>query len=149
MALTLKTFLLSEYAQVTRDGKLVVAGIFDNFDVLRKPDAPADAPNRIVLPPFHLVAIVTCSIADGTEHKAFVRFVNDDGKQVSDDIDLGTWRFVLNSHGRPMKVQSVIAMRGAPVPSPGDYEFELHVDGTRLGVTSLYVTDVTGRNQAS
>lgn len=139
----LKAMLIAQYAVVTQPGLLDVGGVFENFDVRRKPGTDS-FDTRLVLPPFFLVAITTCSLSLGTEHRALLRVVNDDGHKVSDDLDLGTWKYIINKHGRPMVHSAVIQIQGIPLPRPGDYVFELHVDGQRVGETSLYVTDMTG-----
>lgn len=134
--------LIAQYATVTQPGLVDIGGVFENFDVRRAPGSdPGDT--HLVLPPFFLVAITTCSLSLGTEHRAMLRVVNEDGQEVADDIDLGTWKYIMNRHGRPMVHQAVIQVQGIPVPRPGDYVFELFVDGRRVGETSLYVTDVT------
>lgn len=137
----LKFLHFAEYAAVTQENKLIVAGLVDNFNLSRAAGAP---PGSVLgpLPPVYLVAVVECSIGEGTVHTAKLKIVDDDAKDVA-ELDLGQWNFFVNQYGRPMRFQAVIHLNGIVLPRPGDYPFKLLVDGQEVGETPLYVTDVT------
>jgi hypothetical protein len=140
----LKLLQIAEYAALTAENKLILAGTFDSFDITRPVGTDERAIAGLLLPPFYLVAVLECSLAEGTRHRALLRVLDDDGKAVVEGFDLGEVQFIVNKHGRPMRYIAILAMRGFAVPRPGEFAIELHVNGNRLGTVMLYVTDITG-----
>jgi len=142
----LRAFLIAEYAaNVAPENKLVIAGTYNTVQLTRKPGISKEdaAKSPVIIPPFYLAAILECGIAEGLVHRAVLRLLDEDGRQLASPMDLGELKFVLNPHGHPMLFHQVLRVNGLPVPGPGDYSFELVVDGKRVGETSLYVTDIT------
>jgi hypothetical protein len=144
----LKLLAFAEYAAVTQENKLIVAGIVDQVEVRRRPGAPAQPDGAIValpLPPLYLVAILEASISEGTVHQAALRLLDQDHQPLADPVQLGQWTFIVNPFGRPMRFQAVVHLGGVAVP-PGtsDYEFQLLIDGEPIGEPAmLYVQDHT------
>ena len=140
----IKTFLIAEYAaNVPPDNKLVIAGTFNTVQVKRVGVAPSGVRVPVPVPSCYLVAILECSIAEGTVHQGVMRVVDGNGLAVADPARLGELRFIANREGIPMRYQLVLRINGMAVPEPGDFSFELIVDGKRIGDTVLYVRDIT------
>lgn len=124
----LNCFLIAEYAAITADGRVTIAGTFDTVDVQRLPGAPDDALAQIPFPPAYVVAITEASIADGLSHQMRLRVVDGNGQPVmTDDIPIAV-NYSLNQFGRPMRNNALINVRGLVLPGPDDYVFELYVD---------------------
>ena len=135
----LELFVFAEYAAMTGDLKLMIAGTFNSIKLQPvSPDTTADAP-VIRLPHCFLVAVVTASLSEGLTHQAELRVVNEDSDPVFDPIAVGEWNFLLNPNGRPMRFQAVMGLTGLELPGPGDYSVQLWVSGTNVGDTPLYV----------
>ncbi len=137
----LELFTFAEYAANTQDNKLVVAGIFNTLNIQRVTTPPFGDAGVLPLPTVYLAAVLTASIGEGLRHAGEIRVVNEDGHQVFQAIQLGTFNFQMNSAGRPMRFQAVIAVGGLPMPGPGEFSFELWVSGQSVGCASLYVDD--------
>lgn len=142
----LNCFVIAEYAGTTADGRLTIAGTFDNVDVTRFPGAPPDALSAVPFPRAYLVAISEASIADGLTHQITLRIVNGNGDSITDPTVIAV-NYILNAFGRPMRNNLVISLNGLILPGPDDYVFELWAEGQsgRLGDFTFSVTDVTGR----
>lgn len=139
----LKCFLIAEYAALTPDNRMIIAGTFDNLDVQRAPGAPANALAQIPLPPAYLVAITEASIADGLAHQMRLHVIDGNGEPVADDALISV-NYALNPFGRPMRNHLVITIAGMVLPGPDDYVFELYVEGQPgvLGECTLTVTEM-------
>jgi hypothetical protein len=133
----------AEYASFTDDKKLIMGGIFNRMGIARKPNAIPGASTAVpIAMQGFLVWVIEASIGDGLKHKVALRIRDDDGNIVLNS-QLGDMVFHLDQHGRPMRFQGRLQLTGLPLPGPGEYEFELHVNGNKVGETSLYVDDVT------
>lgn len=135
--------MFAAYAAISEDRRLTIAGTLDTIHVTRPHDAP-DGDLVVPIPPLYLISIAECGISEGTTHEASLRVLDDDGKQVADPASLGTWNFLINPYGRPMRFQQVLQLGGLVVPRAGDYAFELSVDGKVLGTAMLYVQESRG-----
>jgi hypothetical protein len=139
---------LAEYAAFDQAGKLLIAGACDGVSLHRKDGVPADRVGVVPIPPLYLVAVFEGGIGDGLVHRLDIHLLNEDKKEVARVLEKGEFRFQVNKYGRPMRAQLVLKLPSLPVPSPGDYEFTVLVDGTELAVTPLYVTDETPSRDA-
>lgn len=137
----LRILEFAEYAAFTDDKKLIMSGIFNRVGIQRVKNPPPGARIAVPLTGF-LVWVLEASISEGLKHTVAIRVVNEDGKKIL-DTPLGSMDFHLDKQGRPMRFQGRLGIAGMPLPGPGDYEFELYVDGSKVGETSLYVDDVT------
>lgn len=110
--------LLADYAAVTKEGKLIAAGIFDR---LRPPKLPWQHPTMCIALRVHF--------HPGEEggHKIRIRLVDPDGVEivgmeseatvaVLDPLEGGTTQLVLNLNNVPFKV-------------PGRHSFDIFLDG--------------------
>lgn len=139
---------LAEYAAFDQAGKLIIAGAVDGVSLQRRDGVPADGVGVVPIPPLYLVAVFEGGISDGLVHRVDINLLNEDKKEVARILEKGEFRFQVNKYGRPMRAQLVIKLPVLPVPSPGDFEFVVSVDGNELAVTPLYVTDETPSGDA-
>lgn len=140
----LNCFLIAEYASLSADNRLVIAGTFDNLDVQRNPSAPPGPLAQIPFPRATLVAVTEASIADGLTHEMRLRVIDGNGQQVLDDITFAI-NYQLNPFGRPLRNNLLVNIMGMVLPGIDDYTFALHVDGqaTPLGELTFSVTERT------
>jgi hypothetical protein len=144
----IRLITLCSYAALSDDKRLTIAGTFNGNNVSLPEDAPEDAKiQNVMLPAFYLVIVAEVSIGEGTVHRCELRINDDDGKAVTDPIDLGEWRFITNPHGRAMTYNSVNVIQGFVAPRPGDYSFELWAKGKLVYELPFYITEVP-RGQA-
>src|SRR5690348_11878410 len=131
----LNCFLFAEYAALSADNRLVIAGTFENVDVQRNPGAPADALDRIAFPKATLVIVTEASIADGLTHEMRLRVLDGNGHGVLDDDITFDIAYQLNPHGRPLRNNLLVNIMGLMLPGVDDYTFMLYVDNdtTPLG----------------
>lgn len=134
---------LAEYAAFDQAGKLIIAGSCDGVSLQRRDGVSADGVGVVAIPPLNLVAVFEGGIGDGLVHRIDINLVSEDKKEVARVLEAGEFRFQVNKYGRPMRAQLVLKLPVLPVPSPGDYEFVILVDGREMAVTPLYVTDET------
>lgn len=138
--------LLAEYASISQDNKLTVAGVWDALRFQRHTDVPpADGPvlEVVPVPPVYFVAQIDFSIANGLRHTAALYVRDADGRNVVGPLNMPDLQLRMNKHGRPMRHTIVVALRGLMLPGPGDYAVELHIDANLVGDTPLYVSDET------
>ena len=138
----LNCFLIAEYAAIAVDGKLTIAGAFDNLDVQRRPGAPEGSLDQIPFPRASIAAITEASIADGLSHQMRLRILDGNGQLIAPDIPLVV-NYSLNQYGRPMRHNMLLNIMGLILPGPDDYVFELYVDDqpTPLGEFTFSVTE--------
>jgi hypothetical protein len=139
----LNCFLLSEYAAASADGKLTIAGTFDNLDVVTQNDVDLEPRINIPMPPAYLVAVFQGSIADGLQHKIRLRVVDGDGNQIG-NTEAFAFAFQINRYGRPLRHNHIVRINGMVLPGPDDYVFMLYVDDNAeaLGEFTFTVTHV-------
>ena len=139
-------FLVAEYAGISTDGKLTIAGTFDSMMVVRPPDAPPDAPFAVVVPHAYIVVVSEASLADGLSHQLRLRILDGNGQPVVEDTR-GEITFALNAFGRPMRNNLIINLMGRVLPGPDDYVFELSVEGHQppLAEFVFAVTEAAGQ----
>jgi hypothetical protein len=124
---------LADYAGPGQHNKLTIVGI---FDVAYDHD-PSVRP--IPLPQAFLVAAIDASVAHGSVHSVEIRFTDIDNEPVGPTIELVDVPFQARGPGRPLRAQLIAQLQGLSVPDVGDYEFQIWVDGERVGDIPLYV----------
>lgn len=135
MALALEYAHLADFVTQDQANKLIVVGIFSHInDNMRV--RPIPWPGGV------LVASLTASIADGSDHEIEVRLVDGNGQPVGPATRVPV-RFVTNGAGYRMRAGLLLRlMPGAiHVPDVGDYDFEFWWGGTRLGTLSIVVQE--------
>lgn len=138
----LNGFLIAEYASLSADARLVIAGTFDNLDVQRRPGAPEGALQQIPFPRATLAIVTEASLADGLSHTFRLRIIDGNGQPIADDIPLEV-AYALNPFGRPLRNNLLVNIQNLMLPGPDDYTFALYVgdQSTPLGELSFSVTE--------
>lgn len=124
----LTMLLVADYANVDREGKANVMGIFN--EVLSK-QFPAIHPEMRVV--FTLVA----SPAEQGTKKVAMKLIDEDGSPLVEwerDIPIPAYE------GRRNTLSQIIRLTGLQFPRAGEYSFRVLVDGDDKGSTPLYVT---------
>lgn len=140
----LTVFLIAEYAAVSQDGKLTVAGSIDEIIITAIPNLTPPQLNLsgpVPIPPAYLVAQTEFSLHEGLQHTSRLLLRDDDGNEAIPAVSLPQIQLVMNQHGRPMRHNAIMRLAGLVVPRPGDYVFQYEVDERVVGETALYVTD--------
>lgn len=118
-----KFALVADHVSETREGKMVIVGIFDTISA---PTAPATHPSLFV------TARLETSIGSGTKHKMRLGMWDEDGREViplSGELDLP---FVSQGPGRPLRAQLILQFNLLTFPRFGDYEFRILVAGVQV-----------------
>jgi hypothetical protein len=111
--------VLADYANVTRDGKLNVMGIFDRVFARQLPSR---------FPPMKLVVRLETQPTElNTEHGIRVQLAGPDGDPLF-DIN-GTFTPRGAAAGRPITVNHVIGLADLPLRRTGDHAVLIWVDG--------------------
>jgi hypothetical protein len=122
-------FLLADYANVSKEGKLNVMGIFDR---LNAPKFPTRHPEM------HLVVKLRGELGElGGSRQLTIRLIDQDGKEISSISR--SFDFPEAEAGRPPEVNFIIGLRDMVFPEPGTYEFVLLVDREHKGGVTIYV----------
>ena len=117
-AVNVELALLADYAAVTRDGKLLAAGI---FDLLAPPALPWQHPTMFVALRVHFHP------GEGGSHQIKLRLVNPDGAEI---VSLDAEAIV--SIADPLdgsSIQVVLSMNNIPFRDAGRHAFDLFLDG--------------------
>lgn len=111
--------VLADAANMTGNGKLNVLGIFDNFTL--GPDFPATSPT------FAIVFRVILHPSELGKHELLIRFADQDGKELAKlEGHIQADRKKLTP--KPAHVP-VIFQAQVKIPGPGDYVFDLLING--------------------
>lgn len=124
--------LLADYANVSREGKLNIMGVFDNINAATVPTAHAQ---------MQLVITFEGSAAEaGKEHPMEIELRSPTGETV----------FKLNGHvnfgkipaGEPLKANSTIQLNNLIFRQFGRYCFRISVNGALLGEIPFTVVEI-------
>jgi hypothetical protein len=112
--------VLADSANISREGKLNILGI---FDVLNATSFP------VVHPQMQLVIKFEAHSAEaGKKRKLDIKFMDDDGKSVFElhgELTLGGPA----RSGEPFKFDHILSLNGLRFEKPGTYEFKIYVEG--------------------
>jgi hypothetical protein len=117
-AVNIELALLADYAAVTKEGKLVAAGI---FDLLTPPTLPWQHPTMFVALQVHFHP------GEDGSHKIKLRLVNPDGAEIvalDADVNVGAGDPVEGS-----KMQLVLSLNNIPFQVNGRHAFDVFLDG--------------------
>ena len=133
LPMKVKFAVLADYANITREGKLNVLGI---FDVINAPSFP------VVLPPFYVVVSYEADAAEfGSQKNIEIVLCDDDGnallrmKQVLQVVRP-------NRTGVPFTQNQIAGIIGFPFKKSGGYQFDILVNGEPKEQISLRVDEV-------
>ncbi len=90
------------------------------------------------LPPFHILAKLECSIADGSQHELLALIVGEIAR-----FPMPRHEFGAQGPGLPLASQLLIHVNGLVLTRIGAYQILLQANGTRIGSIDFRVTQVT------
>ncbi len=127
MKLTL--FLAADYANITREGKLNVMGIFNDIYAQTFPARHSS---------MHLVAKLGAELGEYGQARDFtVKLLDADGNPIFDLS--GQFQVPPGGQGRKPEVNLILELKDLIFPKEGMYQFVLLVDKDHKGELSLYV----------
>jgi hypothetical protein len=125
-------FLAADYANITREGKLNVMGIFNDINCSQFPARHSA---------MHLVAKLGAELGEYGQARDFtVKLVDADGKPIFDLS--GQFQVPKGGQGRKPEVNLILELKDIVFPKEGIYEFVLLIDKDHKGELSLYVNKV-------
>jgi hypothetical protein len=127
--------VLADYANVSKDGKLNIMGIFQEINA---PELPFQ------LPQMYLVLSFTAGPAEfGSVRNLRVVLLQSDGQEV---FGLGAQMQVPTNAARPGRrayINETIGLAGVPFQRAGDYAFSILVGDDEKATVPLYVNDIS------
>ncbi len=125
-------FLAADYANITREGKLNVMGIFNDIYSYNFPARHSS---------MHLVAKLGAELGEYGQNRDFaVKLFDEDGNQIFDIS--GQIQIPKGEHDRKPEVNLILELKDIVFPQPGIYQFALLVGEDRKGELSIYVNKV-------
>ena len=135
MKLTL--FLAADYANITREGKLNVMGIFNDIYAQTFPARHSS---------MHLVMKLGAELGEYGKTRDFaVQLLDPDGRNPVFDLS-GQFQFPPGGQGRKPEVNLILELKDLVFPKDGPYQFVLLVNGDNKGELSLYVNKLDTPN---
>lgn len=126
--------VVADAANVSQEGKLNVLGVFDTIWA-------REFPFR------HSAMVFVLRLrADFTEqggHAMEVRLLDADGGQIFKAE--GPVKVPKGAPGRPARPHVILTLNAISFPRPGDYAFEVTLDGSHLKSVPLHVVEAPGR----
>lgn len=125
-------FLVADYANITREGKLNVMGIFNDIYAHNFPARHSS---------MHLVAKLGAELGEYGQTRDFtVKLLDEDGNQIMDVS--GQFQVPKGERGRKPEVNIILELKDVVFPKPGAYQFVILVDKDHKGELSLYVNQL-------
>lgn len=125
-------FLVADYANITREGKLNVMGIFNDIHSFNFPARHSS---------MHLVCKLGAELGEYGQTREFaVKLLDDDGNQIMDVS--GQFQVPKGERGRKPEVNIILELKDVVFPKPGSYQFVILVDKDHKGELSLYVNQL-------
>ncbi len=131
--------VLADSANISREGKLNILGIFDTIHAATFP---------AVHPHMQLVIKFDAPSADAGKAKTLdIKFMDEDGKllfEIHGNLTLGPGR-----SGERFKFDHILTVNGLKFERAGSYEFKIFVDGRDLKEVPLRVLKIQPTSPAS
>ena len=128
----LALLLIADYANLTRDGKLNVMGIFREINAVQFPARHSS---------MHLVAKLLPELGEyGDKRDLAVKLLDPDGKElmnISGEIEVPQ-----PQQGYPPEVNVILELKDVVFPQPGPYSFVILVDKDHKGSLPIYVNKI-------
>lgn len=137
----LKYGFVCDFAGKSERGKAMLIGIFDAIQVEQDPTEFRPDGGRQFLPLCYVSFAIAGSTFEAGPHSVRIRFIDEDGNPVENGTDF-TWPEVtLDSKLVGTELAYTFDCQLLPCPSPpwGSYEFEISVDGQRLGSIPFHI----------
>ena len=120
----LKFAMVADHVAETKEGKLVIVGV---FDTIYAHQAPATHPSMFA------VAKIETSVASGSNHRLQMGMWDEDGREVMPLTPPMDIQFVPQGAGRPLRAQLIANLAGISFPAFGDYELRILINGRQIG----------------
>lgn len=120
-------------ANVSREGKLNLLGIFNSIHAGRFPAAH---------PHLAFVLRVEARIGEEGEYPLEIQFVDEDGHRLF-DVE-GELAFQGARPGRPLTAQTIIDVNNLQLPHPGTYAFEIFLDRKHARSVAIHAFEGEG-----
>jgi hypothetical protein len=118
--LTIRLAAIADTANVSREGKLNITGIFNNINA---PKFPVKHPWMV------LVFVIEGDRGDaGAEHKLKVDLIDEDGNHMIPTLE-GTITFGPAGSGNPIHYPQIIQLANVEFKKPGRHEFKILLNG--------------------
>ena len=125
-------FLVADYANITREGKLNVMGIFNDIYSFNFPARHSS---------MHLIAKLGAELGEYGQTRDFtVKLLDEDGNHIMDVS--GQIQMPKGERGRKPEVNVILELKDVVFPKPGAYQFVIFVDRDHKGELSLYVNQL-------
>ena len=115
-----KTAVLADAANVSKDGKLNIMGIFDRITADEFPTS---------WPSMSFVVRLQAHSTETGKHKMIVVVADEDGRKIAEMAAEFTIPKSKVGDGMPWKGQLIFPIVGAQFPEPGMYSFDILIDG--------------------
>jgi hypothetical protein len=128
-------FLAADYANVSREGKLNVMGIFNSINSVTFPTRHSS---------MHLVAKLGAELGEYGQNRDFtIKLLGEDGAQIMDLS--GQLQIPKGEIGKKPEVNIIVELKDIVFPKPGPYQFVLLVDKDQKDELSLYVNQLENK----
>jgi hypothetical protein len=135
----LNLFLAADYANITREGKLNVMGIFNDIYAQSFPARHSS---------MHLVVKLGAELGEYGQKRDFtIKLLDADANQIFDLS--GQFQIPTGTQGRKPEVNLILELKDLVFPKEGIYQFVLLVDKDHKGELSLYVNKVEAPKSAA
>jgi hypothetical protein len=124
----LRFLLLADAANLSREGKLNIAGEFNAIWAAQLP---------VVWPQLVIVARLEANAGEGADHAAQIKITDEDGKPIIQSVPMPI-KFASSGKGMPIRADLQFGLAGLTLPQFGAYTVHLVVDGVQRGETELY-----------
>ena len=129
--MNIELFVLADYA-ADQGGKLTIVGIFDTIAGSKMP---------IVHPHVSVAVKMRFQSIEAGSKRARVTLSDPDGKQILPSIDLPL-EVQMGPNQHTCTKQIVANIGGLKIDAPGDYSFDLAIDGRHEGSIPLFVRQI-------
>lgn len=127
---------LADYAAFVAGGKPLLVGVFDQvFARGREEDG------SIPIPTSFLAVKLAGSVLASGPHLLQIQLRDEDGHAIYKAVEVEHFELKPGGPGRPLGTLILAQLVGLTVPRVCDYEFEVCVDGEKVGGVPLYVVD--------
>jgi hypothetical protein len=125
-------FVAADYANITRDGKLNIMGIFHEVHASNFPARHSS---------MNLIATLGAEFGEWGQTRDFtIKLLDEDGNQVMDFS--GQIEIPKGERGRKPEVNIILGLNDVVFPKPGAYQFVILVDKDHKGELTLYVNQI-------
>jgi hypothetical protein len=125
-------FLAADCANITREGKLNVMGVFNDIFSQNFPARHSS---------MHLVAKLGAELGEYGQTRDFkVDLLDEDGRPIFDLS--GQFQIPVGERGRKPEVNLILELKDIVFPKAGTYEFVLLVEKDQKGELTLYVNQI-------